>query len=188
MKTLTVWQPWASLIVMGVKTFETRGWETKYRGKIAIHAAKKDPCKMPLLGMEKFEKIADKAFEEHNTGWCVLPRGAIIGTADLVNCWLIVYHPGTNIDLAKHISIGAELDVPKHHPDFDKYIVPSETELILGDWTPGRYAWELKNVVMFDEPIEIKGQQGLWNWDENTGVGYYHRKNPFEQNTGGYSK
>ena len=38
MKALTIQQPWASVITMGVKTIETRSWSTKYRGPLAIHA------------------------------------------------------------------------------------------------------------------------------------------------------
>lgn len=41
MKALTLHQPWASLIALGVKTIETRSWATSYRGPIAIHAAKR---------------------------------------------------------------------------------------------------------------------------------------------------
>ena len=43
MKALTLWQPWASLIAVGAKTIETRSWSTKYRGPLAIHAAKRRP-------------------------------------------------------------------------------------------------------------------------------------------------
>jgi activating signal cointegrator 1 len=39
MKVLTLHQPWASLVALGVKTIETRSWSTKYRGPLAIHAA-----------------------------------------------------------------------------------------------------------------------------------------------------
>ena len=39
MKALTIWQPWASLLVSGQKKYETRSWATAYRGPIAIHAA-----------------------------------------------------------------------------------------------------------------------------------------------------
>jgi len=35
----------------------------------------------------------------------------------------------------------------------------------LGDWTPGRYAWELQNVTFLSDPIPEKGKQGLWNFD-----------------------
>lgn len=40
-KALTLHQPWASLIALGVKTIETRSWSTKYRGPLAIHAGKR---------------------------------------------------------------------------------------------------------------------------------------------------
>lgn len=40
MKTLTVCQPWAWLIVAGIKRIENRTWRTKYRGPLAIHAGK----------------------------------------------------------------------------------------------------------------------------------------------------
>ncbi len=70
------------------------------------------------------------------------------------------------MDVAKHIQIGAEsLTTDKHSPDFADYFVPTEQELALGDWTPGRYAWELANVKMLPQPIPIKGKQGLWNWE-----------------------
>ena len=39
-KALSLWQPWASLMVAGVKLHETRHWSTEYRGPLAIHAAK----------------------------------------------------------------------------------------------------------------------------------------------------
>ena len=36
-KTLTVQEPYASLISRGFKHYETRSWKTNYRGKILIH-------------------------------------------------------------------------------------------------------------------------------------------------------
>ena len=49
MKAITIYQPWARLIANGVKTIETRTWQTRYRGPLAIHAAKKidlDGCRL----------------------------------------------------------------------------------------------------------------------------------------------
>lgn len=46
MKGITLWQPWASAIACGVKTHETRSWKTRFRGPIAIHAAKHVPQKI----------------------------------------------------------------------------------------------------------------------------------------------
>ena len=37
-------------------------------------------------------------------------------------------------------------------------------ELLLGDYSPGRFAWILKNPAMFDTPISACGQQGWWEW------------------------
>jgi hypothetical protein len=39
-RALSLHQPWASLVALGVKSIETRSWSTKYRGPLAIHAAK----------------------------------------------------------------------------------------------------------------------------------------------------
>lgn len=39
MKCLTVWQPWADLIVKGIKDVENRSRVTRYRGPLLIHVA-----------------------------------------------------------------------------------------------------------------------------------------------------
>ncbi len=41
MQALSVRQPWAWLIVAGYKDVENRGWATKYRGRILIHAGRR---------------------------------------------------------------------------------------------------------------------------------------------------
>ncbi len=40
MKALTLWQPWATLIALKAKQYETRRWTSNHRGPLAIHAAK----------------------------------------------------------------------------------------------------------------------------------------------------
>lgn len=40
MKVITLHQPWAEWLVMGLKVYETRSWNTNYRGQIAIHAGR----------------------------------------------------------------------------------------------------------------------------------------------------
>lgn len=39
MKVLSVKEPFASLISLGIKGIETRSWKTNYRGEIYIHAS-----------------------------------------------------------------------------------------------------------------------------------------------------
>ena len=41
-----------------------------------------------------------------------------------------------------------------------------EKERLLGDWTPGRFAWEFEVVKSLQaEPIPARGMQGLWEWE-----------------------
>lgn len=74
MKVLTIKQPWAELIINGYKKYEFRGWKTKYRGKILIHAG---------MSLEKDMMIR---FKDYNLDYTL---GAIIGEADLVDCILV---------------------------------------------------------------------------------------------------
>ncbi len=37
---ITVYQPWADLIVRGIKDIENRSWPTRFRGRILIHAGR----------------------------------------------------------------------------------------------------------------------------------------------------
>lgn len=43
----------------------------------------------------------------------------------------------------------------------------SPLERRLGNYSDGRYAWRLANVVRLKKPIPAKGKQGFWNWDES---------------------
>jgi hypothetical protein len=73
-KAISLHQPWASLIARGYKQYETRSWDTRYRGKLAIHATKKFihiPQLLQLLGKK------DKS---------EFPLGAIVAIADLTDC------------------------------------------------------------------------------------------------------
>lgn len=40
-RAISLWQPWATLVAIGAKQYETRHWQTRYRGDLVIHAAKK---------------------------------------------------------------------------------------------------------------------------------------------------
>ena len=169
---LTMYQPWGSLLACEAKQYETRGWATKYRGWMLIHAGKAQDhwfgdCDKPYL-RAVYDALKPVFYPQTMCNQSDLqnaaPYGKIIAIAELVNCWRMVYHPGTDVDEALKIEIGAELDVPKHHPDFHRFIVPTEQELLFGDWTPGRYAWEFANMTMLPEPIPAKGMQRLWRW------------------------
>lgn len=40
MKAISLWQPWATAMAIGLKSIETRHWSTNIRGPVAIHASK----------------------------------------------------------------------------------------------------------------------------------------------------
>ena len=69
MKALTIRQPWADLILAGVKTREYRSWRVDYRGPLLIHAAKRK---------EPFADVPRST-----------PRGGFVGVVDLVNIIVI---------------------------------------------------------------------------------------------------
>ena len=48
MKTLSITQPWAHLLLSGLKRYETRSWRTYHRGPIFLHA----PATLPRWARE----------------------------------------------------------------------------------------------------------------------------------------
>jgi hypothetical protein len=74
---ITVRQPYASLIVMGVKDIENRSWPTRYRGVLGIHAGTILAKDIPPSVKNHFP--GGEGYED-------LPRGALLGTVTLVEC------------------------------------------------------------------------------------------------------
>ncbi len=64
MKTLSLKQPFAELVVSGKKTIELRSWNTKFRGEFLVHASKGVDVKaMEKFGFFDVKKYSDE--EEH---------------------------------------------------------------------------------------------------------------------------
>lgn len=82
MKALSLTQPWAELVVRGLKEYETRSWSTTHRGPLAIHASKGFPRWAQRL-LDEGEPIGDAL----NMPPGELPRGAIVGTVVLIGCY-----------------------------------------------------------------------------------------------------
>lgn len=76
-------EPWATLVAIGAKKWETRSWPAAYRGPIAIQAATKFPkaCR-ELVYEEPFSSALRHAGVTHGS-WAL---GHIIATADLIDC------------------------------------------------------------------------------------------------------
>ena len=149
---LTVWQPWASLIILGFKPYEFRRWPApkSFAGRrIAIHAARR------TWDAEELRAIAgnpERTCFGGNTerarefaisilgGALTLPLGAILGTVTLGE-------PRRAIDLAC-----ATCD-----PD---------------DIDPDVWAWPVFAPQQFSQPVPARGRQGFWRLpiDERSGT------------------
>lgn len=93
MKALSIIQPWASLIAVGIKDIENRTWRTNYRGEFLIHAsAKRLPAGWTALTSEQYAaatRLVNPYGKENDVNQ--LPVSAIIGKARLVDC--VLNHP-----------------------------------------------------------------------------------------------
>lgn len=185
MKALTIRQPWATLIACGAKTIETRGWSTRYRGPLLIHAGKAPPHAGRIESSDWW--VSRAAWCEH--GWRMtaspshedppidLPLGAVVAVAELVDVLPIVddsdptpagEHIGAWSDpsgapVLWHAGPSQYVDVDGcgHYED-QREAHPIDDQLPFGDFTPGRFGWLLDNVRPLTQPIPAKGRQGLW--------------------------
>lgn len=137
MRGLSLYQPWASLVACGAKRFESRSWETSYRGWLAIHATKQFPADaQELCYLEPFKS----ALWPGATGVVApLPRGAIVAVCRLAGC------APTDTALVR-----------------EQWALPLSDERAFGDFSPGRYAWNLCDVRPLPEPLPCVGARGLW--------------------------
>lgn len=78
LKVLTIIQPWASLIIDDGKTIENRGFKTRHRGLMGIHAGAKPVA--PLHGWQREERTRALKALDHE-----LPRGALLGVVEVVD-------------------------------------------------------------------------------------------------------
>ncbi len=132
MKVLTLWQPWATLMAIEAKRIETRSWGTKYRGPLAIHAAKTTKYLVNELLFKSpfYEALTGEGFNMKENDF---PFGSIIAIVDLVACCRVT---------------GAYLPIC---PEFS-----------FGDYRLGRYMWMTENARQLREPVPWKGRQGLF--------------------------
>lgn len=158
-KALTIWQPWASLIMIGAKPYEFRRWnftDKPYLAKligqrIVIHAGSRRPRLGELddimLRIEEGESALDanlaiplvkqlRAALKARGVEAVLhmaPLGVALGTA-------VIGEPRNVVDLFR----GQVADSDR----LDEHM----------------YGWPLTDIQSFGEPIPASGAQGFWNW------------------------
>lgn len=79
MRTLSLWQPWASLVALGYKQVETRHWLTQWVGPLAIHAAKYQGAEV----RQAFEQFSPLLSRHGYHELKALPFGYVVATTHL---------------------------------------------------------------------------------------------------------
>lgn len=151
MPALTVWQPWATLIAIGAKPYEFRGWEAprRYRGKrIAIHAGARpvkkeelDDLLLRLQGAKPWTtalkpELAIPLLERAHMTPQILPRSAVLCTA-------VLGEPRLGYEVA---------------PEFGGVINDSDRD------EHANWAWPVGAIEQLQPPVEARGAQGFWMW------------------------
>lgn len=70
----------------------------------------------------------------------VLPQGKILGKVTLVDCI-------------------------KMSPEFKEMLLNENSDIYTKSSFKENYGWQLENVEVFDEPIEVKGHLSLWDYE-----------------------
>lgn len=168
MKALTIWQPWASLIVAGAKPYEFRGWRfprSLIGQRIVIHAAarKIDRPEASLLYQVLRHREDSEALQQAAAETCLHPEAAlpILGRA-----WMPYREPlplsagvGTAVlgEPRNGLDIAAEFGVPRaNDSDRDEH---------------ANWGWPMLEIEQWETPIPARGAQGFWTWPTLEGAG-----------------
>lgn len=137
-RAITLWQPWASLVALGLKAVETRGRPTSWRGPLVIHAARRWDRDQVEIWVELGIRLAD-----------------LVGADDPRVVEFRAAEPPRNAALA------VTRVVATHFAAAFARSLP-EREVILGDYSSDRRAWVLGEVYRLRHRVPCRGAQGLW--------------------------
>ncbi|CAM9687477.1 unnamed protein product [Ascophyllum nodosum] len=137
---LTMHQPWASLLVAGVKSVEGRSWKTAHRGRLWIHAAAKEPTEAEVRTVEdRYRAIYSAEGIADVTMPTSYPTSCLLGCVEVVGCM-----SQREFQEAKDIPTGPKLE--------------SESEFVFLCRDP-------RKMVL---PFSLSGQHKLWKLDKRT--------------------
>lgn len=141
MRAISIWNPFSTLIVKGHKVFETRSWapsRSVIGQRIAIASTR-------VINPAQRAHFNDEAFRENYERLGLpedlkdLPHGYVLGTAIVDSVELMTE------ELLSEVS---------------------EEEKTYGWWELGNYAWRMTDPIELENPIPVRGMQGLYEWKE----------------------
>lgn len=155
MKAISLYQPWASAIAVGLKSIETRSWpapKSIIGHPLAIHAAKRNTAAELSWWIENVRHngefssaFARRGYREFDD----LPRGAIVAIATLAAVISTNDNPKIRGSEAVHLGVPCPLD----------------SDETWGNFSPDRFAWFLADIVPLKTPVPCIGRQGLFDWN-----------------------
>ena len=186
---LTIHQPYASLIAHGVKEWETRphppaGWPGITEGVRRMPGVRVEPGEMVLIHAgakaPRAQSLGEWRVEPNFCGSAValgpqrddetfpavrLPLGAVVATARITDVVPIVTVEGSEDRPGPWITV-SDRGLGYWRGQFHVAERISD-QLPYGDWTCGRWAWRLDDIVKLREPVAARGRQGVWRPDES---------------------
>jgi hypothetical protein len=159
MKAITIWQPWASLIMVGAKPYEFRPKSfLRYVGapaigeRVVIHAGTR-----PVKPSEIEDLLARLDDADHTTG--LIPA---IARQVLDRCRAAAKYQA----LPLGCGLGtARLGKPRNAGAlFGGAVADSDRAAI--DESAYNWAWPLADIHPFEAPIPTRGAQGFWRWPD----------------------
>lgn len=158
MRALSLWQPHAAAIMLGLKTWETRGWDTSYRGPLAIHAAKK-PFREQDYDWNWFCEAKKRLSMAGQPLW-KLDYGKVICIVDVVDCVPTLH--------CRAMAAAQKVQADGKLPDW--YFWGDFRER--GEDGKPRYAFKLENLRKIPEAyrLEINGRQSFFDVPNEVGL------------------
>lgn len=152
---ITLWEPWATLVAIGAKPIEWRGWPAPraYRGRrIAIHAGARPVRRAEVAGL-----LFDlRAVDGLGWGTALVPEIAIPFLERLQRA-------PRSLPLG-HIVCTAMLGEPRRALDLVAELYAGRPQLDSDRIDHSKWGWPLTDVVPLAPPVPARGAQGFWPW------------------------
>lgn len=151
-RVLSLRQPWAHLVVSGLKSIETRTWSTSYRGTLAIHATKgwseRDAQTCRLMASHGLPLPVPSVIALTKGARSAHFRSGIVGMVTLQH---VVPMSRFHVRHALSGSLHASRALALWSALFPDEVEPGA----------GRFAWQTVDPVRFTNPVPYVGGLGL---------------------------
>lgn len=163
MKALTLTQPWATLVAIGAKRYETRSWSTTYRGEIAIHAAKGITS---IGGKEGFYDLCmSTPFKDTLCKCPSLLAAAKLNALSTGSLIVTPKHVFDSLPMGAIVAVARLGEIYSTNALFSVDSLPEtgSNEEEFGDYSANRFAWELLDVRPLKAAVPCKGALSIWD-------------------------